>query len=147
MKAVVLPRVFFALLLAMGVALAGSPLMAGQVGFGNQAVGGVSIDAQGQLTSAPPQVKKQLRAEMIAAMEKVPGDLATPVKMRKVSLRGLNKIMKSSLETGGELPDSVKYMAGLQRIEYVFVDEANNDVIVAGPAEGWTVDQGGNVVG
>ena len=147
MKAVVLPRVIFALLLAMGVALAGSPLEAGQVGFGNQAVGGVSIDAQGQLTSAPPQVKKQLRAEMMAALEKVPDDLATPVKMRKVSLRGLNQIMKSSLETGGELPDSVKYMAGLQRIEYVFVDEANNDVIVAGPAEGWTIDDGGTVVG
>lgn len=147
MKAVVLPRVFFALLLAMGIALAGSPLKAGQVGFGNQAVGGVSIDAQGQLTSAPPQVKKQLRAEMMAALEKVPGDLATPVKMRKVSLRGLNQIMKSSLEMGGELPDSVKYMAGLQRIEYVFVDEANDDVILAGPAEGWTIDDGGTVVG
>ncbi|PQO34104.1 DUF1598 domain-containing protein [Bremerella cremea] len=147
MKAVVLPRVSYALLLALGLALVSSPVFAGQTAFRQQSVGGVSIDAQGQLTSATPEVKKMLRQEMLAALDKVPGNLATPVKMRKVSLRGLNAIMKSSMETDGELPDAVKYMAGLQRIEYVFVDEANDDVILAGPAEGWTVDENGNVVG
>ncbi|MHC2066714.1 DUF1598 domain-containing protein [Bremerella sp. T1] len=150
MKAFVLPRVRFALLTLLSMALATPSLQAGLIGnnFNQRAVGGVSIDASGQLTSAPPEVKRELRQEMMNALEKVPGDLATPVKMRKVSLRGLNNAMKAAFENkAGKLPDAVKYMAGLQRIEYVFVDEANNDVILAGPAEGWTVDQSGNVVG
>ncbi|MFN3151675.1 DUF1598 domain-containing protein [Bremerella sp.] len=148
MKAFVLPRVRFALLMVLGMSVAAASVYAGQVGFRQNAVGGVSIDAQGQLTSARPEVKRQLRQEMMNALEKVPGDLATPVKMRKVSLRGLNAAIKASqANNGGKLPDAVKYMAGLQRIEYVFVDEANNDVILAGPAEGWTVDESGNVVG
>lgn len=147
MKALVLSRVRFALLLVLGISLAAPSAQAGQT-FARNAVGGVSIDAEGQLTSAPPEVKRQLRQEMMNALEKVPGDLATPVKMRKVSLRGLNAAIKASqANNGGKLPDAVKYMAGLQRIEYVFVDEANNDVILAGPAEGWTVDESGNMVG
>ena len=38
-------------------------------------------------------------------------------------------------------------MAGLQRIEYVFVDKEKNDVIIAGPAEPWNVRPDGFVVG
>ena len=144
MKAVVRPRPFLTLLL---VAILGSPVLAGDLGR-RSAVGGISIDPQGQLTAAAPEMKRQLREEMLKALEKVPGELGTPVKMRKVSLRGLNDAVKAALaNNGGVLPDAIKYMAGLQRIEYVFVDEANNDLILAGPAEGWTIDQSGNVVG
>jgi Protein of unknown function (DUF1598) len=35
----------------------------------------------------------------------------------------------------------------LQRIEYVFAYPDFNDIVLAGPAEGWTVDDTGNVVG
>lgn len=38
-------------------------------------------------------------------------------------------------------------MAGLQRIEYVFLSPDNKDIILAGPGEGWKVDEAGNVVG
>jgi len=146
MKAVVLTRFFALTLCVIGLALASVPVHAGTLR--NSAVGGVSIDAQGQLNSAPAQVKRQLRQEMLTALQPVPGDLATPVKMRKVSLRGLNFAVKQAVENnGGRIPDTIKYLAGLQRIEYVFVDEANNDVILAGPAEGWTVDASGTVVG
>ena len=39
------------------------------------------------------------------------------------------------------------YLAGLQRVEYVFAYPDFNDIVLAGPAEGWTVDDAGNVVG
>ncbi len=147
MKAVVSPRLCSTLLTVLGMILLSSSLFAGEFGR-RSAVGGISIDAAGQLTTASPEVRKQLRDEMMRALEKVPGDLATPVKMRKVSLRGLNDAVRGALaNNGGTLPDVVKYMAGLQRIEYVFVDQANNDIILAGPAEGWTVDDSGTVVG
>ncbi|MBI1249782.1 DUF1598 domain-containing protein [bacterium] len=149
MKAFTLLRVRFAFLLFLGITLTAATVQAQNNNnvFRRNSVGGVSIDAQGQLTSAPPEIRLKLREEMLKALQRVPGDLAAPVKMRKVSLRGLNNAIKASVQNGGVLPDAVKFMAGLQRIEYVFVDEKNNDVILAGPAEGWTVDQMGNVVG
>ncbi|MEW4451444.1 DUF1598 domain-containing protein [Bremerella sp. JC817] len=149
MKALLHLRFRFALVMILGVAMTATLVQAGQFLNNNRnAVGGVSINVDGQLTSAPPEVKRQLRQLMLDSMEKVPGDMTMPVKMRKVSLRGLNDAIKASVQNnGGKLPDAVKYMAGLQRIEYVFVDEANNDVVIAGPAEGWTVDESGNVVG
>ena len=29
----------------------------------------------------------------------------------------------------------VRFLAGLQRVEYVFVDQTKNDIVIAGPAE------------
>jgi len=148
MKAVVRFRLLFCLFLATAVAMVQSTVFAGDGGFRSSAVGGISIDAEGQLTVAPPEVKGRLRQQMLEAFDKVPSDLAAPVAMRKVSLRGLNDAVKEAMQNNnGVLPDSVKYLAGLQRIEYVFVDEANNDIVLAGPAEGWTIDNAGNVVG
>ena len=34
-----------------------------------------------------------------------------------------------------------------QRVEYVFAYPDDSDIVLAGPAEGWTVDDAGNVVG
>ena len=39
------------------------------------------------------------------------------------------------------------YLAGLQRVEYLFAYPELNDLVLAGPAEPWTVDDAGNVVG
>ena len=38
-------------------------------------------------------------------------------------------------------------MAGLQRVEYVFVYPEENDIVLAGYGEGWQVDVRGNMVG
>jgi hypothetical protein len=45
------------------------------------------------------------------------------------------------------LPPEMLYLAGLQRVEYVFAYPELNDLVLAGPAEGWTGDDSGNVVG
>ena len=45
------------------------------------------------------------------------------------------------------VPGEVRYMAGLQRIEYVLALPESNDIVLAGPAEGWKIDPLGNVVG
>src|SRR5690606_15728844 len=44
-------------------------------------------------------------------------------------------------------PEEVKYLAGLQRAQYVFIYPERNDIVIAGPAEGWKLDHLGNVVG
>ena len=68
--------------------------------------------------------------------------------MRKISLRALEAACQHFLtENSGKLPDEIKYLGGLQRIQYVFVYPEQNDIVLAGPAEGWKIDEAGNVVG
>ena len=65
--------------------------------------------------------------------------------LRAVSLRALNNELVKYKNANQPLPISVNYMAGLQRIEYVMLTE--DDIILAGPAEGLKTDADGNVVG
>jgi len=80
-------------------------------------------------------------------------DQATPdmnglVELRKVSLRGLEMAIQDALENNeGRLPNEVKYLAGMQRIRYVLVYPEQNDIVLAGPGEGWKLDDNANAVG
>ena len=67
--------------------------------------------------------------------------------MRKVSLRGLEEAIADCTRNHRPLPGEIKYLAGLQRIRYVFVYPEEKDIVLAGPGEGWKVDAQGNVVG
>lgn len=112
-----------------------------------QAVGGVSIDADGVL-AAPTQedaaALQQLRRDVF---QQAPADLAAWTDLRAVSLKQLEAEIARCAQQELPLPEAVKYLAGLQRIQYVFVYPENNDVVLAGPAEGWDLDELGNVVG
>jgi hypothetical protein len=59
----------------------------------------------------------------------------------------LDTLLASYARQKKQLTPEVLYVAGLQRIEYVFVFPEQHDVVLAGPAEGWKVDEAGNVVG
>ena len=60
--------------------------------------------------------------------------------MRMISLKGLEQAVKKGLKDGTPgLPEEVRYLAGLQRIEYVFLYPEQNDIVIAGPGEGWKV--------
>ncbi|UUO08950.1 DUF1598 domain-containing protein [Blastopirellula sp. J2-11] len=136
------------LLLVVAALALPTAAMAGHQNFRSNSVGGISIDAQGVVGLASVDSQRMLRAEMVKALEKAPGELNAPTEMRKVSLRGLNAAIKDAQANNlGVLPDEVKYLAGLQRIEYVFVYPEENDIVLAGPGEGWTVDDHGTVVG
>lgn len=112
-----------------------------------QAVGGVSIDADGVL-SAPTQEDDQALSELRQqALEQAPADLAQWADLRAVSLKQIEAQIAECAAADKQLPDEVKYLAGLQRVQYVFVYPEQNDVVIAGPAEGWEMDELGNVVG
>ncbi|MGY8767380.1 MAG: DUF1598 domain-containing protein [Pirellulales bacterium] len=133
-----------------GLALlcASQSAFAGGSGLRQSAVGGISISVQGIVAKSNIQDQKILRADLLKAMKQVPGDLNSPTSIRKISLKGLNAAIKHAMDNNqGVLPDEVKYLAGLQRIEFVFVYPEQNDIVLAGPGEGWTVDETGNVVG
>ena len=72
--------------------------------------------------------------------------MAVPTGLRMVSLRGLNGAIKDAMQNNlGQLPESVQFLAGLQRIQYVLVYPEQNDIVLAGPGEGWKVKEDGSI--
>jgi uncharacterized protein DUF1598 len=113
----------------------------------NGTVGGVAIDANGAVEQAEQRDVVALRDARRAAMSGVAGDITKPSKLRKISLRRLDALMARHVSQNKPLSSDVLYLAGLQRVTYVFAYPESNDIVLAGPADGWTVDDAGNVVG
>jgi hypothetical protein len=121
---------------------------AGFQGFRTSSVGGVSINVEGVV--GPPSIdgRKKHLEELRKEIKMPAGELIAPVEMRMVSLRGLEAACQDALKNNfGKLPDEVRFLAGLQRIRYVFVYPEDSDIVLAGPGEGWKVDEMANVVG
>ncbi len=119
----------------------------GFIGGGN-AVGGVVIDAAGVVNlPAQKDIQQRLSALRKALSPALADDLATPASMRKISLRRLEETILDHVNNRLPIPEDVVFLAGLQRIEYVFVYPDANDIVIAGPAEGWRVNEHAEVVG
>jgi hypothetical protein len=122
-------------------------LFAGRINFGNR-VGGVSIDPTGIVGEPSVEDKDALLKKLQKTFKTASPELNLPQEMRKISLKGLLAVVEEAYRNNhGQLPDEVHYLAGLQRIEYVLVYPEENDIVLAGPGEGWTMDDQANVVG
>jgi len=110
-------------------------------------VGGVKIDADGVLSAPTTLEQRELERIRQKNLDAVPIDLQKPAKMRAVSLKRLEADVAKAHQENTPLPDEVKYLAGLQRIEFVLIYPERGDVVLVGPAEGWAIDSLGNVVG
>ncbi len=118
------------------------------IGFRNRAVGGVNISAEGLVEETTPAFREELRKEMIRTAKAAPMGMETAAEIRKVSLRGLERAVADAYKNNmAVLPDEVKYLGGIQRVQYVFVYPEHGDIVLAGPGEGWRVDAKGSVVG
>ena len=127
---------------AVSVSFAGRGL------FRNNAVGGVSIDTAGVLREPNIKDREMLLADLRKEIATPVRELNRPVNLRMISLRGLHAAIEDALANNLDmLPDEVQFLGGLQRIEWVVVDQANNDILLGGPAEGWIVDDNAVVVG
>lgn len=112
-----------------------------------QAIGGVRIDADGVLSRAPAQLR-QTAAELVREhMGQVPQELAGHTELRFVSLREVESALRETMATGQPIDDDLRYLQGLQRIDYLLVYPEQQDIVIAGPAEAWTVSAFGEVVG
>ena len=113
------------------------------------AVGGVYVDSEGvlkqTLSLAPNERLELLRAE--SADPPASPDLAAGNKLRKVSLRRLDEAVRKLHEGKQPLPAEVRYLAGLSAVKYIFFYPDAGDVVLAGPAAGWTQLPSGEVVG
>jgi hypothetical protein len=125
-----------------------APSANAQVGFGQQrAVGGVVIDSSGVLRSATLDQRQATLKELRQAIGQPQGDLAQPAELRMISLSKLQHAMEECAANGEPLSDEMRHLAGIQRIEFVFVYPERNDIVLAGPAEPWIVRDDASVVG
>ena len=111
-----------------------------------QATAGVAVDAQGvlrkQLYADPGGQLARQRIE--AARATLDPQLTAFNPMRKVSL---NRLEQAIRKRQGVPTGEMRHLAGLLRVKYVFFYPESNDIVIAGPAEGWITDASGRVMG
>ncbi|MFG0333726.1 MAG: DUF1598 domain-containing protein [Maioricimonas sp. JB049] len=113
-------------------------------------VAGISVDASGVVRPArlQPESAALLKQRQQAFVSgRLSEDLTAYSNCRKVSLVALEAAVATALQRGDDLPDDVKYLAGMLRIDYVFLDPEGQDLVIAGPAEGFAPDPGGAMRG
>lgn len=127
-----------------------TPAGAQNNGNGNNNANGIVIDVEGvvrpDLTRAPSPALARRQQEAFAS-EHLSSDVRALSEMRMVSLPRLERAIQTALDAGEPLSEEIRYLAGLQRIDYVFVNPAEGDVVLAGPAEGFAPDAGGRMRG
>ncbi|MBX9787652.1 MAG: DUF1598 domain-containing protein [Pirellulales bacterium] len=109
---------------------------------------GVFVDAEGVLRRA---TKSPARADLVAlrrdaAVVAGPQDVRRASKLRKVSLPRLERALQLGHALGRGASDTQRALAGLERIDYVLLYPDSRDLVIAGPAAGWTTDAEGRAV-
>ena len=110
-------------------------------------IGGVSVDADGVVRGA--QVEDQA-ADLARLRENLAGGkgaFAEKSKLRMISLKGIQAAMLEAAKSGKPLAEEVLLLGGLTRIEMVFVYPEQQDIVIAGPSEAWTISKNGSIVG
>src|SRR5437899_1335790 len=106
----------------------------GQTGTAGNTSGGIFVDAQGVVRPMFQQDKsgrldKKRRHEL--AGRSLPGDLNEYSPLRKVSLVQLETACESYARDKQHVSSEMQFLAGLQRIDYVFVYPAEHDIVIA----------------
>ncbi len=103
---------------------------------------GVWVDPEGVMR---PLVRRDDSGELAALREAsraraVGDDVRRAAKLRKVSLPRLERQVQRRLAAGRPPSEAMRVLAGLERIEYVFVYPQSGDLVLAGPAGDWRAD-------
>lgn len=117
--------------------------------IGGGLTSGVAVDANGvlrRLTSddSSGQLSRERIEQAKASLE---SDVARASKLRKVSLTRLMRLIDKAIAEGHGPNETMKHLAGLTRIRYIFYYPETRDIVLAGPAEGWIEDGAGHIVG
>ncbi len=73
-------------------------------------------------------------------------DVHQPSSLRLVSLSRLQERVSRMLDAGEEISDDLRHLAGLSRVEYLFVYPESGEVVIGGPAADWQADETGRVL-
>ena len=109
---------------------------------------GVKVSPNGLLQKQTTQeLNGQLAAMGIQARQAdLNGDVAQRSELRMVSLTRLEKAVAQRLEEGQAIPETMAQLAGLSQVKFVFVYPESNEIVIAGPANGWSYDRQGQPI-
>ena len=116
----------------------------------NSSSSGIKIDAEGVVSltvAADGTMTLDKKRRDVLAKKHLSQDVNQKTKQRFVSLVELEKRLGDVLSQAQSIPDELFYLAGLQRIEHVFVFPDEQDLVIAGPAEGFVPDVVGRMIG
>jgi hypothetical protein len=99
------------------------------------------------LLSKPEQTARLRDLSVSARVADLNGDMAKASELRVVSLNRLERAVADRIARGEPVPASMKHLAGLTRVQYVFLDPNTDEILLAGPAEGWKYDATGAALG
>jgi hypothetical protein len=111
-----------------------------------QVAAGVAVDAEGvlRLKTVTDQGGRLTKEHAAAAKATLGAKVANHSSLRKISLKHLERAI---LDKQGALSEEMRYLAGMLRVRYVFYYPESQDIVLAGPAEGWMTDAAGRAVG
>jgi hypothetical protein len=87
------------------------------------------------------------RSLLLSAKQSLPANLSRPSKLRKISLNRLEQAVAKSVKENQKISSEMVALAGMTRLEYVFFYPGSNDIVLAGPAEGFGTDSNGRLLG
>lgn len=132
------PRIRCPFVLLFLLLLAGGPAF-GQVlnPFNFGGAPGVYLDADGKVQCRQVDEARELQA--MRARTRAAQIAARDPKLAYLSLPRLFAQLRLLREANKEIPEELRYLGGLTRIQYVFVFPEEKDLVIAGPAEPWRV--------
>jgi hypothetical protein len=109
---------------------------------------GVYVDASGELKRAVrTEPARGLAIERLASLVAAENKNAkTAAPLRKISLPRLEKHVQLALAAGRHPDEAMLNLAGLERIKFVWIYPETGDLVLAGPAGPWRLDDGGRAV-
>lgn len=118
------------------------------LGLGRQqAVGGVVVAPDGAVRPATQEEQQEMANLVRVAVGQANVAHEGKDRLRIVSLKRLQQSLREVHQTGGRLDGAHMFLAGMTRVQYVIVDEENQDLLLAGTAEPWKLLADGSVVG
>ena len=110
---------------------------------------GVRVDPKGVLyrQTREEQTGRLAALGVEARTASLNEDMSRHSDLRMVSLTRLEAEVARRLDAGEPVVESMKKLAGLSQIKYVFFYPESQEIVIAGPAEGWKYDANGVAIG
>ncbi len=116
--------------------------------FGDN-TGGISVDPNGVMRHVTRTERDQRLASLGRAVRDADlnADIARSSDLRLVSLTRLDAEVSQRLADGLPVVETMRQLAGLTAVKFVFVFPESGEIVIGGPAEPWSYDAEGNPVG
>lgn len=111
--------------------------------------GGIVISPEGVVAGLQPSVNPRLlRARQQSFLQHdLSESVHRPSDLRLVSLNRLEAHCAKLRDADRIIPPEAAFLAGIHRLDYIFVNQESGDLVIGGPAEGFVPDASGRMIG